>query len=50
MMKKKFKDFCYRLFSNFLFWLFVAFSSLCGFISIFERYTQFGVDKIYRLF
>lgn len=47
---EKVKKFMQKLMSNALFWIFAIFSSLFGFIQIFERFTNFSVDKIYTIF
>lgn len=49
-MKEKIKLFMQKMMANALFWIFAIFSSLVGFIQLFERFTQFSVDKIYMLF
>ncbi len=46
----KIKKMVQHMMSNALFWIFGIFASLVGFISIFERFAQFSVDKIYMLF
>jgi len=38
------------LLSNIVFWILMLLSSLILFINVFERYTSFGVDRVYRLF
>lgn len=47
---EKVKLYIQKLLSNALFWIFGIFASLVGFISLFERFAQFSVDKIYMLF
>lgn len=44
------KRFMHRLMANALFWIFAIFSSMVGFIHLFERFSRFSVDKIYSLF
>lgn len=46
----KIKKMIQHMMANALFWIFGIFASLVGFISIFERFAQFSVDKIYMLF
>lgn len=46
----KVKKFMQMMMTNALFWIFAIFSSLVSFIQLFERFTQFSVDKIYMLF
>lgn len=46
----KIKTFFQKLLANALFWIFAVFSSMVGFIHLFERFTSMSVDKIYSLF
>lgn len=47
---KKIKIIANALLTNIIFWIILLLSSLVLFIHLFERYTTFGIDKIYRLF
>jgi hypothetical protein len=45
-----FKKIISGLFSNAIFWIFLVLVGMLLFISIFEKYTSFGVDKVYNIF
>lgn len=46
----KIRQFFQRLMANAIFWIFAIFSSLVGFVHLFEKFSRFSVDKIYNLF
>lgn len=39
-----------KLCSNALFWIFIIMALLLLFVAVFDRYTPFGVDKVYNIF
>ena len=47
---KKLKTVANALLTNIVFWIVFLLTSLVLFVHLFERYTTFGIDKIYRLF
>jgi hypothetical protein len=49
-LMEKLKKFFHRLMASALFWIFAIFSSMVGFVHLFEKFSRFSVDKIYNLF